>query len=205
MAFSPKAFRARQALARGVIHCLLAAGACLLALGLRDGGWILALTGFLVAGSCLGVLLVIEGESWIERFFVALTGSIGRWRYGRAETKYWRRQAAEAEAVRLSDLEERVNVLVALQLNERLAQLEQAEAWRSQQEWVELREVWRLLILDPKTPDELRDSCREWLAKYPEALEFTARRLEQAGFLKAKDLALDENWERREQHKWRVQ
>lgn len=205
MAFNPKAFRARQALARGVILLLLAGGACLLALGLRDGRWILALTGFLTAGSWLGVLLVIEGETWIERFFVALTGSIGRWRYGRAETKYWRRQAAKAEAVRLSDLEERVNVLVALQLNERLAQLEQAEAWRSQQEWVELREVWRLLILDPETPDELRDSCREWLAKYPEALEFTARRLEQAGFLKAKDLALDENWERREQHKWRVQ
>lgn len=188
-----------------MILLLLAAGACLLVLGLRDGGRVLALTGFLVVGSSLGVLLIIEGDSWIERFFVALTASIGRWRYGWAEANYWRKQAEGMEAMRLTDLEEHVNALVALRLNERLAQLEQAEAWRSQQGWVELREVWRLLILDPKTPDELRDSCREWLAKYPEALEFTARRLEHLGFLKAKDLASDENWERRDQHKWRVQ
>ncbi|MGH9353075.1 MAG: hypothetical protein ACRD2G_13110 [Terriglobia bacterium] len=98
-----------------------------------------------------------------------------------------------------------MNELVELRIAQRLAELERAEKWRNQQEWTELCDVWRTLILDPTTPEELRPSCREWLAQYPETLDFLARRLTQMGLLQEKDLRLDEDWEKREQHKWRVQ
>jgi len=86
-----------------------------------------------------------------------------------------------------------------------LMQLEKAEVARTREEWSKLRDVWRVLILDPNTPEELRAACREWLAKYPETLDFLGQRLANRGVLREKDLAGDEEWERLEQHKWRVQ
>jgi hypothetical protein len=68
-----------------------------------------------------------------------------------------------------------------------------------------LRDVWRVLVLDPNTPEEVRASCRQWLAKYPETLDFLARRLVDLGLLPQKELVIDEDWERRERYKWRIQ
>lgn len=201
MAFNRRTLRLREAVARALILFLLAAGSCLMVLGLKHHGSMLVIAGVLIVGACLSILLAIERASWIER----LVAVVGGFRYRWAESKYRGKQAEAAMAGAAASLSERLSDLERLRLHERLDALEQAEAWRSQQEWVELRDVWRLLILDPQTPEELRASCREWLAKYPEALDFTARRLEQVGLLQAKDLASDENWERRERHKWRVQ
>ncbi|MGH9448564.1 MAG: hypothetical protein ACRD3O_23020, partial [Terriglobia bacterium] len=115
------------------------------------------------------------------------------------------RQASRMAAIRLAYVEERLDELVELGIAQRLAELEKAQKWRNQQEWTELRNVWRTLILDPKTPEELRHACREWLAKYPETLDFLVRRLTQMGLLEEKDLLLEEHWEKRARHKWRVQ
>lgn len=205
MALNRRVLRLREAVARSVILCLLAGGSSLLVLGLKHHGSMLVIAGVVSGGACLSILLAIERASWIERLVAVVGGLIGGFRYRWAESKYREKQAAEVMVAELACLKQRFDELAGLRLNDRLAALEQAEAWRSQQEWVELRDVWRLLILDPKTPDELRASCREWLAKYPEALDFTARRLEEVGLLKAKDLLFDENWKQCERHKWRVQ
>jgi len=66
-----------------------------------------------------------------------------------------------------------------------------------------LRDVWRTLLGDPSTPEEVRQASREWLAKYPETLDFLARRLMQMGLLREKELP--ENWEEREIRKHRIQ
>jgi len=126
-------------------------------------------------------------------------------RYVRAERQYRRRQAAELELLRLADVERRVNELGSLRIQRRLEELERAEELRSRQEWTELRDVWRVFVLDPNTPEEVRASCRQWLAKYPETLDFLARRLMNLGLLQEKEVMLDEDLEQRERDKWRIQ
>jgi len=96
-----------------------------------------------------------------------------------------------------------MNTLVELGVGRRLEELERQERWRMQTEYSELRDVWRTLLGDPSTPEEVRQACREWLAKYPETLDFLARRLMQMGLLREMDLP--ENWEEREIRKHRIQ
>ena len=96
-----------------------------------------------------------------------------------------------------------MNTLVELGVGRRLEELERQERWHMQTEYSELREVWRTLLGDTHTPEEVRQACREWLAKYPETLDFLARRLMQMGLLWEKELP--ENWEEREIRKHRVQ
>ncbi|HEX5481847.1 MAG TPA: hypothetical protein VFZ08_04400 [Terriglobia bacterium] len=203
MTFSPRVSVAREVIVAGTLVFLLLAGCFLLVEGLRHGGWLFTAGGCLIEAGYTGVQWFMGGRSDVERLFAAARGLIRGWRDRRAEKMARRQQASEFVATRSQYIEARVNELVALQVASRLAELETAEELRSQQEWTELRDVWRVLILDPATPEELRASCREWLAKYPETLDYLARRLTQMGLLAEK--VLDERWEEREQHKWRVQ
>lgn len=195
----------RHGIAGGVFLFLVIAGSCLLILGLKHGGWVFAVAGFLIEAGYLGIQWLTGGKTWVERVFVELDGWVGRWRYRRAESQYRQKQESETTTIRLGNLEERVNELVEQRIHQRLAELERAEALRSGHGWSELRDVWRVLMLDPKTPEEIRAACREWLAKYPETLDLLPQRLQQMGLLTEKDLLLDDNWKRRERHKWRVQ
>lgn len=128
-----------------------------------------------------------------------------RLRYVRAEILYRRREAEELELLRLADVERQVKELGSLRIQRRLEELERAEELRSRQEWTELRDVWRVFVLDPNTPEDVRASCLQWLAKYPETLDFLTRRLMNLGLLQEKEVILDEDWEQRERHKWRIQ
>ncbi|HEX5481691.1 MAG TPA: hypothetical protein VFZ08_03595 [Terriglobia bacterium] len=189
----------------GILVFLLLAGCYLLVMGLRHGGWVFMAGCCLIEAGHAGAQWFTGGRSQIERLFWATKGLITSWRDRRAENKARWRQVCELAAVRRTYLEERVNELVELHVASRLAELERAEELRGKQEWTELRDVWRVLILDPNTSEEVRASCREWLAKYPETLDYLARRLTQLGLLTEKDLVLDERWVARERHKWRVQ
>lgn len=205
MKLSPKAIGPREAVVGGAILFLLLGGCYLLVLGLRQGGWLLTVAACLIEIGYFGMKWFTESGSHIGRLIRAVKGWLERQRQRRAERKYRQNKASEMKALTLASLEERVNALVELRIERRLAELERAEESRSREEWTELRDVWRVLILDPNTPEEVRASCREWLAKYPETLDFLARRLVKMGLLREKDLVVDENWEQREQHKWRVQ
>jgi hypothetical protein len=201
---SPKGGRAIELIAAGVCLFLLLAGCYLLTLSLRGDGWALAVASFLIEAVYLQSGWLIGEGTWATKCIKAVTAELKQLWYVRAERKYRRRQAAELELVKLADVEQRVNDLMNLRIERRLTELERADELRTGQEWTELRDVWRVLILDPNTPEEVRASCREWLAKYPETLDFLARRLMNLGLLREKELVLDEDWEERE-HKWRIQ
>jgi hypothetical protein len=188
-----------------VLFLVLLGGCYLLVLGLRGNGWGLAVGGLLIEAVYLQIGWLIGEGTWVDKGTKAITAKLKQLRYVQAERKYRRRQAAELELLRLADVERRVNELVSLRIQRRLEELERAEELRSRQEWTELRDVWRVFVLDPNTPEEVRASCRQWLAKYPEMLDFLARRLMNLGLLREKEVILDEDWERRERHNWRIQ
>lgn len=189
----------------GALVFLLVGGCFLVVEGLRHGGWLFTAGGCLIEAGYTGVQWFMGGRSDIGKLLSAARGLIRGWRDRRAEKMARCKQDSEFATTRSQYIEARVNELVALQVASRLAELERAEELRSKAEWTELRDVWRVLILDPNTPEELRASCREWLAKYPETLDYLARRLMQMGLVAEKDLILDERWEERARHKWRVQ
>jgi hypothetical protein len=202
---SPKGGRAIEPIAAAVCLFMLLAGCYLLTLGLRGNDWALAVAGFLIEAVYLQIGWLMGEGTWVDKCVKAIAASLKRLWYVRAERKYRRRQAGEFDLLRLADVEQRVNELVNLRIERRLLELERADELRTRQEWTELRDVWRVLVLDPNTPEEVRASCRQWLAKYPETLDFLARRLMNLGLLWEKELVLDEDWEVRERHKWRIQ
>jgi hypothetical protein len=197
--------RVTELIVPAVLFLVLLGGCYLLVLGLRGNGWVLTVAGFLIEAVYLQIGWLIGEDTWVDKCIKAITAELKRLRYVRGERKYRRRQAEELELLKLADVEHRVNELVNLGIERRLLELERAEESRTRQEWTELRDVWRVLILDPNTPEEVRASCREWLAKYPETLDFLARRLMNLGLVREKELVLDEDWEERERHKWRIQ
>jgi hypothetical protein len=115
--------------------------------------------------------------------------------------RHWR--CSEVVAKKLQRLEQEVKTLAELGAGRRLEELERQERWRIQTEYSELREVWRTVLGEVNTPEEVRQACHEWLARYPETLDFLARRLMQMGLLWEKELP--ENWEEREIRKHRIQ
>lgn len=106
-------------------------------------------------------------------------------------------------AMRLHHLEKHMNELVTANVLGRLADLERQEERRTRVEWSELRDVWRKLVRDPATDEKLRRACLEWLAKYPETLDFLPKKLKQMELLQEKELPDD--WEERELRKHRIQ
>lgn len=205
MKFSSTASITREVIVAGLLIFLLLAGCCLLVIGLFHSGWIFAADGCFVEGGYAGAQLLTGRSSHVAWLLTAAKGLIDRRWKKRKETNARRQQACELAAVRDTYLEERVNELIELHVGSRLAELERVEELRSREEWSELRDVWRVLILDSNTPEEIRASCREWLAKYPETLNYLTGALTERGLITEKDLLLDEQWEKREQHKWRVQ
>jgi hypothetical protein len=202
---SPKGGRAIELMAAGVCLFLLMAGCYLLTLSLRGDGWALAVAGFLIEAVYLQSGWLIGEGTWVTKCIKAVAANLKQLWYDRAERKYRRKQAAELELLKLADVEQGVNELMNLRIERRLTELERADELRTGQEWTELRDVWRVLILDPNTPEEVRVSCREWLAKYPETLDLLERRLMNLGLVREKELVLDEDWEERERRKWRIQ
>jgi hypothetical protein len=194
-----------ELIAAAALFLVLLGGCYLLVLGLRGNGWGLAVAGLLIEAVYLQIGWLIGEGTWVDKCIKVITAKLKQLRYGRAERQYRRRQAAELELLRLADVERRVNELGGLRIQRRLEELERAEELRSRQEWTELRDVWRVFVLDPNTPEEVRQSCRQWLAKYPDTLDFLARRLMNLGLLREKEVILDKDWERCERHKWRIQ
>lgn len=197
--------RVTELIAPAALFLVLLGGCYLLVLGLRGNGWGLAVAGLLIEAVYLQTGWLIGEGTWVDKCIKVIAAKLKQLRYVRAERQYRRRQAAELELLRLADVERRVNELGSLCIQRRLEELERAEELRSRQEWIELRDVWRVLVLDPNTPEDVRASCRQWLAKYPETLDFLARRLMNLGLLREKEVILDKDWERREGHKWRIQ
>jgi hypothetical protein len=109
----------------------------------------------------------------------------------------------EEVAVKLHYLEKYADELVRCNVIGRLAELERQEERRTRLEWSELRDVWRKLVGDPATDEELRRACLEWLAKYPETLDYLPQKLKQMGLPQEKELPDD--WEERELKKHRIQ
>jgi hypothetical protein len=145
-----------------------------------------------VSGACPGIdLLLQKVDQWARRHEETPS---------QRNARHWR--CSEAVAKKLQDLEQEVKTLVEL-VGRRLEELERQERWRMQTEYSELRDVWRTLLGGADTPEEVRQACREWVARYPETLDFLARRLMQMGLLWEKKLP--ENWEEREIRKHRIQ
>jgi hypothetical protein len=197
--------RVTELIVPAVFSLMLLGGCYLLVLGLRGNGWGLAVAGFLIEAVYLQIGWLIGEDTWVDKCVRAIAANLKRLWYMRAERKYRRRQAAELELLKLADIEQRVDELVNLRIERRLLELERTEESMTGQEWTELQDVWRVLVLDPNTPEEVQTSCQQWLAKYPETLDFLARRMMNRGLLREKELILDDDWEQREQHKWRIQ
>jgi hypothetical protein len=117
------------------------------------------------------------------------------------DARKWR--CSEEVAMKLHHLEKHVNELVLCNVVGRLAELERQEEWRTRVEWFELRDLWRKLVAHPATDEELRRACREWLAKYPETLNYLPKKLKDMGLVQEKELPDD--WEERELRKHRIQ
>lgn len=205
MNLSPKASEAREIIAGVVLLLLVLAGLYLLVLGLGGNRLAVTIAGCVIEAGYVGLGWLTGKPAWTEKLVRSAASRVKEWRERRATEAFRQTQAVKAERLTLAYLEERVDELVDLDVPRRLMQLEKAEEARTREEWSKLRDVWRVLILDPNTPEELRAACREWLAKYPETLDFLGQRLANRGVLREKDLVGDEEWERREQHKWRVQ
>jgi hypothetical protein len=154
----------------GAILVLLLGGCCLVMLSLRDGGWVLMVGGCLIEVASMGMNWLTGSNSGVGTLFRAVKNWLDRRCELRAERKYREIQAWQTAVLRLGHLEERLNELDDLRIEQRLAKLERTAELRTYPQWPELREFWRVLILDPDTPEELRASCREWLAKHPDAL-----------------------------------
>ena len=106
-------------------------------------------------------------------------------------------------ALKLRHLDKHISELASSNILGRLAELERQEERRTRIEWSELRDVWRKLVRDPGTDEELRRACLAWLAKYPETLDFLPKYLKQMGLLQERELLDD--WEERELRKHRIQ
>ena len=179
MVFAPRGRTLGEALAGGLILLLLLV-CCVLAFG--DGLWRLL-------PCCAGLLLtrlawvyskVISGEfpevekllsKWGPKHHVRDEDAIG-----------WdaRRWGCSAEvAMKLRHLEKNVDELVRCNVIGRLWELERQEDRRMHIEWSELHDVWKKLVADPATDEKLRRACLEWLAKYPETLDFLPKQLKQ--------------------------
>ena len=203
MVFAPRGRTLGEALAGGLILLLLLV-CCVLAFG--DGLWRLL-------PCCAGLLLtrlawvyskVISGEfpevekllsKWGPKHHVRDEDAIG-W-----DARRW--GCSEEVAMKLHHLEKHVGELVRCNVIGRLRELERQEERRMHIEWSELHEVWKKLVADPSTDEKLRRACLEWLAKYPETLDFLPRQLKQMGLLQEKELPDD--WEERQLRKHRIQ
>lgn len=203
MRFAPHGRTLGEAMIGGLILVLLLICCWLLA---RNGsrGLLLSCVGLGLTGLAWAYTRFLSG-AWPE--VEALLTRLICWRPRRGQstirsnTRDW--ECSVAVAVKLRYLEERVNELSRLEVARRLADFESQEAWRTQWEWLELRDVWKTLVADMDTPEEVRRACREWLAKYPEALDFFARRLMDMGLLRERELPDD--WEEQEVRKNRIQ
>ena len=170
----------------------------------RSGPW-----GILLSSIGLGLTAVawaytqiISGQ-WpgVEKLFTSRVCRRRNESVAQRDAREW--DCSEAVAAKLRCLERQVNELAGAGLGRRLAELESREAWRTQQEYLELRNVWKALVRDADTPEEVRRACREWLAKYPETLDFLARLLRDTGLLRERELPDD--WEAQEVRKNRIQ
>jgi hypothetical protein len=164
---TPMARTRGEAMVAGVIFVLLlACCGALLEGGPGKGQWCFA--GLCLVGAGLAYSRFASG-AWPG--IDMLLERVDRWVRRHEETpsqrnaRNWR--CSEAVAKKLQDLEQQVNTLVELGVGRRLEELERQERWRMQTEYSELRDVWRTLLGDGDTPEEVRQACREWLARYP--------------------------------------
>ena len=201
MRFAPRGRTLGEAMIGGMILVLLLVCCVLL---IRSGPWgmLLSCVGLGLTAVAWAYTRVISGE-WpaVEKLF---TSRVCRRRNKSAVQRHAREwDCSEAVAAKLHHLEEQVNELAGPGVVRRLADLESREAWRTQQEYLELRDVWKALVRDADTPPEVRRACREWLVKYPETLDFLARLLRDTGLLRERELPDD--WEAQEVRKNRIQ
>ena len=156
--------------------------------------------GLCLVGAALAYSRLVSG-AWPG--IDVLLERVDRWARRHEETpperdaRHWR--CSEVAAKKFRHLEQEVNTLVGLGVGRRLEELDKQERWRVQTEYSELRDVWRTLLRDPSTPEEVREACPEWLARYPETLDLLTRRPTQVGLPRKKELP--GNWVVRETHK----
>lgn len=203
MRFTPRALSRGEAVLGGSLFALLlVCCAGLLACGRVRGLWYFAGLCLAVAGAAYSRLLSGVGPGiygLLEKVHLCT-----RLQPGAAAQRNGRhRSRSEVVAIKLRHLEEQVEALVELRVDRRLDELQRQERWRTRTEYSELRDVWRNLLGDPSTPETVRQACQEWLARYPETLDFLARRLIYMGLLWEQELS--DNWEEHEVRKYRVQ
>src|SRR5438128_848878 len=180
MRFAPRGRTLGEAMIGGSILALLLVCCVLL---VRSGPWgiLLSCVGLGLTAVAWAYTQIISGE-WpgVEKQFTSRVRRPAPRSESAAQRDAREWDCSEAVAAKLRHLEKQVNELGELGVARRLADLESQEAWRTQQEYLELRDVWKALVRDADTPEEVRRACREWLAKYPETLDFFARLLREA-------------------------
>ena len=203
MVFAPRGCTLGEALVGGLILLLLLA-CCVLLVGSSPIGILLSLVGLCLTGLAWVYTKVISGEcQGVEALLSKLAPkSPARNESGiERDARAW--GCSEEVAMKLHHLEKHVAELVRCNVIGRLWELERQEERRMHIEWSELQDVWKKLVADPATDEKLRRACIEWLAKYPETLDFLPRQLKQMGLLQEKELPDD--WEERELRKHRIQ
>lgn len=203
MGFAPRGRTLGEALIGGLILLLLLL-CCVLLVGSGLWGILLSGVGLCLTGVAWVYTKVISDEfPEVETLFSKLVSKrpLRNENDIERDARVW--GCSQEVAMKLHHLEKYVNELVLCNVLGRLADVERQEEWRTRVEWFELRDLWRKLVADPATDEELRRACREWLAKYPETLDFLPKKLKEMGVLHEKELPDD--WEERELRKHRIQ
>ncbi|TAM79617.1 MAG: hypothetical protein EPN47_17600 [Acidobacteria bacterium] len=203
MRFAPRGRTLGEALTGGLILLLLLV-CCVLLVGSGPMGILLSCVGLCLTGLAWVYTKVISGEfPEVETpFSKRVSKPPVRSESGiKRDASAW--GCSEEVAMKLHHLEKHVNELVVCNVLGRLADLERQDERRTRVEWSELRDVWRKLVRDPATDEKLRQACLEWLAKYPETLDYLPKKLKEMGLLQEKELPDD--WEERELRKHRIQ
>ena len=170
---------------------LLVCCGALLEGGPESGQW--CFVGLGLVGAALMYSQFVSGE-WpgIDMFLRKVDWRARRHKETSGQQNSGQRDCCKALAGKLHDPEQSVGTLVELGVAPRLEELKGQERRCKQTEYPELRAVWRAVLIDPNTPEEVRKACLTWLARHPGALDFVAQRLTKTGLLW--ETELPENW-----------
>ena len=164
-----------------ILLLLLVCCGALLESGSESGLWCFA--GLGLVGAALVYSQFVSGE-WpgIDMFLDKVHWWARRHNEtSRQNSRQW--DCCKALARKLRDPEQPVGTLVELGVAPRLEEIKGQEQRCKQTEYPELRAVWRAVLIDPNTPEEVRKACLTWLARHPGVLDSLAQRLTKRGLL----------------------
>ena len=167
--------------------------------GPESGLWCLA--GLGLVGAALVYSQFVSGEWPGTDMFLEKVDQWARHHketLGQQNSRQW--DCCKALARKLHDPEQPVGMLVELGVAPRLEEIKGQQRRCKHTEYPELRAAWRAVLIDPDTPEEVRQAWLTWLARHPGALDFLAQHLTKKGLLW--ETELPDNWAEPETRKY---